>query len=202
VKRRVLRLCDRTGGELAETLQTAPHQVERVARWYAIYTKARHEKRVDLFLRERGYDSFLPLLPRESQWTDRRKIVEWPLFPSYVFGRFTLGAVHDVLCIPGVSTLVKANGRPLPVGHEELANVRRFADALRHSGVEAEVGLKQVPFLTEGEWVRITSGPLAGVCGVVVEQRGRRRVRIGLKAIGQGFEVNIATARLQSVPAP
>lgn len=188
------------GGELAETLQTALANQEETlpARWYACYTKARHEKRVYRLLRERGYEGFLPLMPRQSQWKDRRKIVEWPLFPSYVFGRFTLGAVHDVLSIPGVSTLVKANGQPVPVGEEELENVRRFAQALQHSGVD----LKQTPFLAEGEWVRITSGPLEGVCGVVVEQRGRRRVRIGLKAIGQGFEVNIDTARLQPVPAP
>src|SRR5687767_7395244 len=81
-------------------------------RWYACYTRARHEKRVEDLLRKRGFESFLPVLDRVSQWKDRKKLIAWPLFPSYVFGKFTLSDVHTVLVTPGVSTIVKANGIP------------------------------------------------------------------------------------------
>jgi transcription antitermination factor NusG len=185
---------------LAETLQTglAAYGAGEVLRWYACYTRSRHEKIVDRQLRERGYGSFLPLVPRESQWKDRRKTVEWPLFPSYVFGRFPLSEAHNVLSIPGVATLVKSNGQPVPVGDAELENVRRFARALRSQAVE----LERTAVFAEGDWVRVRSGPLEGVLGVVVQQRGRRRVRIGLEAIGQAFEVNIGTMMLEPVSPP
>ena len=93
-------------------------------RWYACYTRARHEKQVDRLLRERGFESFLPLIPRVSQWKDRKRLVEWPLFPSYVFGRFGLADVHTVLATPGVASLVRTSGRPAAIADEELANVR------------------------------------------------------------------------------
>lgn len=164
-------------------------------RWYACYTKARHEKRVQAVLQERSIEAFLPLIPRVSQWKDRKKVVDWPLFPSYVFGRFALEDAHRVLSVPGVATLVKADGRPVPIPDAELENVRRFAEALREGGVEVEPR----PFLAKGAWVQVLEGPFQGVRGIVVENRGRRRVLIGLEAIGQGLEIDIRTSALQPV---
>lgn len=167
-------------------------------RWYACYTRARHEKRVDAMMRDRGVETFLPLVPRESRWKDRKKLVEWPLFPSYIFGRFLLADAHLVLNIPGVSTLVKPSGRAVPIDDAELANVRLFADALR----QGEVPLEPRPFLAEGMWVEVMAGPFRGVRGVVVERRGRRRMLIGLKAIGQGLEIDVEMSVLRPIPAP
>lgn len=187
---------------MAESLRAesavGPEAVADEPRWYACYTRARHEKRVGAMMRDRGVETFLPLITRESQWKDRKKLVEWPLFPSYVFGRFPVTEAYRILTIPGVSTLVKAAGRPAPIEDGELENVRRFADALRQGDVEVEPR----PFLAKGEWVEITSGPFCGVRGVVVQRRGRRRVLIGLKAIGQGMEVDVETSVLRPIPAP
>ncbi|HEX6132498.1 MAG TPA: UpxY family transcription antiterminator [Longimicrobiales bacterium] len=187
---------------MAETLRAdgagARGDTVEVPQWYACYTRSRHEKQVDRLLRERGFETFLPLMPRVSQWKDRKKIVEWPLFPSYVFGRFRLVESPRILSTPGVATLVKTNGRPAAIADEELANVRRFVRALSGGGIEVE----RRPFFAEGEWVEVMAGPLAGVRGVVVEQRNRRRVLIGLQAIGQGLEVDIDTRVLRPVPGP
>lgn len=166
-------------------------------RWYACYTKSRHEKQVDRLLRERGFETFLPLAPRVSQWKDRKKMVEWPLFPSYVFGRFSLADAHRVLGTPGVATLVKVNGRPAAIADAELENVRRFTRALGSGAVEVE----HRSFFAEGEWVEVMEGPFQGVRGVVVEQRNRKRVLIGLKVIGQGLEVDIDSKLLRPVGA-
>ena len=180
---------------MAETLRASgeARSADAEPRWYACYTKARHEKRVDALLRERGIETFLPLVPRVSQWKDRKKMVDWPLFPSYVFGRFALTDTHRVLSVPGVATLVKANGRPVWIVESELENVRLFARALATGDVEPEPR----PFFAEGEWVEVMDGPFKGVRGVVEQQRGRRRVLIGLKAIGQGLEIDIDTSALR-----
>lgn len=180
---------DLTPGEPDDALAT---------RWYACYTRARHEKRVELLLQERGLETFLPLMSRVRQWKDRKKLVDFPLFPSYVFCRFALPAVHQVLSVPGVSTLVKAENRPIWIADEELENVRRFAGALRKTKMQAEPR----PYFAEGEWVEVVDGPMKGIRGIVVEQRGRRRVLVGLKAIGQGMEVDINTRILRPIAAP
>ena len=185
---------------MAETLRAGwePRASDREARWYACYTKARHEKRVDTQLQERGIETFLPLVTRVRQWKDRRKEVEFPLFPSYVFGRFALTESHRVLSVPGVSTLVKSDGRPMWIEEAELENVRLFARALTVGKVEPEVR----PFFAVGEWVEVMDGPFAGVRGVVEQQRGQRRLLIGLKAIGQGLEVDVTKCALRSLDVP
>lgn len=187
---------------MAETLRADEAGIGAAAtaepRWYACYTRARHEKMVDRLLVERGFETFLPLLPRVSQWKDRKKIVEWPIFPSYVFGRFAPTDMPRVLGTPGVVALVRSNGRPAPVADDELDNVRRLVQVLSTGAVEPE----KRPYIAEGEWVVVMGGPFRGLRGVVVEQRNRRRVLIGIKAIGQGLEIDIDTSALRPVAGP
>lgn len=166
-------------------LYQAPH-------WYACYTRARHEKRVDEQLARRGFETYVPLLAQERQWSDRRKVVELPLFPGYVFSRFTLAEIHQVLMVPGVATVIRHSGHPSPIRDSDLENVRRFVAALSETG--------QIPEprpLEPGQAVRVMHGPFEGVEGVVVERRGRRRVLVGLATIGQGMEIDIDGRSLQ-----
>lgn len=178
---------------LTQEERRAPAELYVEPRWYACYTRARHEKQVHGLLGRRGVESFLPLIPRVRQWKDRKKVVPWPLFPSYVFGRFTLDAMHAVLTTPGVSTIVRANGYPTPIPDQDLENVRRFATAVAEVGTEPDPR----PFVKEGQRVRVADGPFHGVEGVVVERRSRRRVLIGLDVIRQGFEIDIDAKYLQ-----
>ena len=185
------------GSFLASAHAGAPETAELFIepRWYACYTRARAEKQVAKFLQTRGIESYLPLVMRNRQWKDRKKIVPFPLFPSYVFGCFAIRDLHSVLTTPGVSTIVRTQGQPTPIASEELENVRRFAAALAKTGVEPE----SRPFLAEGQRVRITEGPFEGVEGIVIESRGRKRVLVGISAIGQGLEVDIDTRLLKAV---
>ena len=174
------------GGELALDLYED-------ARWYACYTRARAEKQVAKTLEQRGFESYLPLVPRQRQWKDRKKVVPFPLFPSYVFGHFTLRDVHSILTTPGVSTIVRTRGQPTPIADEELDNVRRFAAAVASTGLEPDPR----PLIQEGQRVRVTEGPFEGVEGIVIESRGRKRVLVGIAAIGQGLEIDIDTRLLR-----
>jgi transcription termination/antitermination protein NusG len=187
---------------MAETLQTDAESGSGAEparlRWYACYTRSRHEKRVAAMMEERGIETYLPLVPRMSQWKDRKKLVEWPLFPSYVFSRIALRDSYTVLSVPGVATLVKSDGQPAPIEDCEIENVRLLECALRGGDIPVDAR----PFYAEGEWVQVRAGPFAGIRGVVVERRGRRRVLIGLKAIGQGMEVDIPVEMLQAIPMP
>ena len=182
-------------GILTDAERTPPAQLYAEPHWYACYTRARHEKQVESQLRQHGFESYLPVIQQVRQWSDRKKVVQFPLFPSYVFGRFTLREVHAVLTTPGVSTIVRAGGYPTPIPDGDLENVKRFARAIAETGLEVEAQ----PFLTEGQWVRVQDGPFEGVEGVVVERRGRKRVLVGLAAIGQGLEIDFDTRLLKPI---
>lgn len=162
-------------------------------RWYACYTKARHEKRVDALLQQQSLETYLPLVARLRQWKDRRRLVEFPMFPSYVFVRVAPEDLPRVIAVPGVAAIVRNQGDAVTIPDAELENVRRFAEALRRGGTEPE----PVPYLAEGQWVEVTTGPFQGVRGVVVQRRTRRRVLVGLRAIGQGMEVDVDVTALQ-----
>lgn len=164
-----------------------PVELYREPRWYACFTRSRAEKRVASQLERRDVESFLPLYPRKRRWKDREKVVAWPLFPGYVFGRFPLCRMHQVLGTPGLTTIVRANGYPTPIPDAELENVRAFADRLSLAGLEP----KPLPMLREGQRVRIEGGPLNGVEAVVQKVHGRRRVVVGLQSIGRGLEVDV-----------
>lgn len=130
-----------------------PAELYEESRWYACYTRARHEKRVEHVLRERGIESYLPVVSRIQQWKDRKRRVEFPLFPSYVFGRFTLREMHAVLTTPGVSTIVRINGYPTPIPDRELDNIRRFAMAVADSGCEPEPAAFVRKATGSGSWM-------------------------------------------------
>jgi transcription antitermination factor NusG len=181
-----------------DTALAAVEPAHEEPQWYACYTRARHEKRVETGLRQRGFGSYLPTYQRFRQWKDRRKVISWPLFPGYIFSLFSVRDASRVLSIPGVVTIVRMNGRPAPVAAEEIENVRRFADALGEAGLEPEM----TRFVAVGQWVRVREGPFAGVKGIVVERRNRRRVLVGVEAIGQGLEFDIEARVLEPIAGP
>jgi transcription antitermination factor NusG len=163
------------------------------SRWYACYTRARHEKKVERILRERGVEGYLPVVERLQRWKDRKKLVSFALFPSYVFARFPLERQHTILSVPGVVTIVRENGRPAWIRDEELENVRRFSGILAANDFES--GMVYLP--EAGDRVRISAGPFAGVAGTVVERRGRCRIVVGLEVIGRGLEVDLPSGSLR-----
>lgn len=173
-----------------EHVELAPHEPRATAPlWYALYTRARHEKQVDARLRQKSFEVFLPLIPRVSRWHDRTKVVRWPLFPGYVFTRFSREQASQVLRTPGVVAVVRNNGAPAPISDQEIVNVRRFAAAVAASGVIP----KPAPWVEKGQRVQIVRGPLDKVEGAVIEKRGGDRVvvQVGVRAIGHGLKVEV-----------
>lgn len=151
--------------------------------WYAAYTCAQHEKRVAQQLDGRGVVHYLPLYEAVHRWKDRRKLVQLPLFPGYVFVRIPLRNRLDVLCLPGVVRLVGFNGAPTPLPEQEVEGLRRALT----EGVRAEPH----PYLRVGRRVRITGGPLVGREGILKRWKGALRVVLSLELIQRSILVDI-----------
>jgi transcription antitermination factor NusG len=157
--------------------------------WYAAYTRANHEKRVAEQLSACAVERFLPLYASVRRWKDRRVELQLPLFPGYVFVRIALRDRLQVLEIPSVARLVGFNGTPTPLPEGEI-------EALK-AGLEGGVRAMPHPYLKVGRRVRVRSGPLAGMAGILVRHKGRFRVVISVEAIQRSVAVEMDATELE-----
>jgi len=178
-------------GSSAEQLGLPLDNLE--SRWYAAYTRAQHEKCVAQQLDERAIVRFLPLYEAVHRWKDRRKRVQLPLFPGYVFVRIPLQNRLDVLRIPSVVRLVGFNGAPTPLPEEEIEGLRRALNG----------GLRAEPhhFLQVGRRVRITTGPLAGCEGILKRWKGVLRIVLSIELIQRSILVDIEATSVEPIPS-
>lgn len=157
--------------------------------WYAAYTCSRHEKQVSRQLCDRRIDCFLPTYQSVRRWKDRRKEVEFPLFPGYVFVRIREAERLRVLQVSGVVQLVTFNGRPAALDSDEI-------ESLRH-GIANGVAPEPHPYLKVGRRVRVKYGPLAGVEGFLVRCKDRYRVVISIDLIMRSIAAEVQVADLE-----
>jgi len=158
--------------------------------WYATYTSAQHERRVANHLAGRCVEHFLPTYPSVRRWKDRKKVLDLPLFPGYIFVRIDLKDRLRVLEIPGVVRLVGFNGLPTALPDEE---VNRLGSALEHAGAL----IRPHPYLVAGRRVRIKSGPLAGIEGILLRRKGNFRFVISIEMIQRSVAVEMAEVDLE-----
>jgi transcription antitermination factor NusG len=135
-------------------------KMEDTTKWFALTVKPRHDKAVASVLDAKGYETLLPTYKKRCRYATRAKESHLPLFPGYVFCRFSLLIRLPILTTPGVTGIVGAGPSLLPVDETEI-------DSLR-TAMRARTELLPYPFLTVGQRVRITEGSLAGVEGIVV----------------------------------
>ena len=159
--------------------------------WYAIQTHSWYEKRVRDQLTTKAITTFLPLWQQRRRWTDRVKVMELPLFRSYLFGYFTFQHKFDVLTTVGVARLVSCNGAPVPIPEAQIEAVRLL--------VTHQLRYDPHPSLVEGMRVRVTHGLLAGVEGILVLKKSAARLLIQIEFIQQAVAVDIDSTAVQSL---
>lgn len=159
--------------------------------WYAAYTSANHEKRVQMQLQERSVESLLPLYEECRRWKDRTKRLQLPVFPGYVFVRLALRDRLQVLRIPGVARLVGFNGDPVPLPESEIEALRKM--------LTGPMGVLPHPYLTVGRRVRITVGPLQGLEGVLVRKKNISRVVVSIHLISRSACVEMDMTNLEPI---
>ena len=158
--------------------------------WFAIWTRSRHEQVVCEQLERKRVEAFLPTITRWSRWKDRRKRVDWPLFPGYCFARFAVHSGPVVLRCTGVVNIVSFAGEPAPIASHELDGIRRL--------VETDLLYDSCPLIHEGMQVEVVHGPLKGVVGRLVRKGTYARLVLSVDLIGQAVSVEVDAADVKA----
>ena len=178
-----------SGATLAETAVLPAEYLE--ARWYAAQTCANHEKRVLEQLSQRAVEAYLPLYESVRRWKDRRMRLKLPLFPGYVFVHLALRDRLQVLQTPSVVRLVGFGGQPVALPDQEIDSLRQ--------GLTRDMRVEPHPYLKVGHRVRVRTGPLQGLEGILVRKKNISRFVISLDLIMRSLAVEIDGAELEPV---
>ncbi len=158
-------------------------QKDQSIRWYALYTRSRHEKKVHAQLRDKKIESYLPLRNVLRKWSDRKKWVEEPLFRCYVFVHADPVTRFRALQTYGCVRYVTFNSQPAIVRDAEIETIRRV---LRESpDVEPCTGLSQ------GDIVEVVHGPLSGLRGRLEAIHNQQRLIVSIDSIRQALRFNV-----------
>ena len=155
-----------------------------IYQWYALYTKARAEKKVYEELRLKGLEAYLPLRKELRQWSDRKKWVEMPIINSYIFVHLPMADYRRVFESKGVVSYVSHKGKAVVIPSHEIEAMRRAVASNLSFSVETST-------IHKGQTVTIASGPLKGITGEVVEVQGARKFFMRISHIGYSLVVNL-----------
>jgi transcription antitermination factor NusG len=169
---------------MSSAMNTIPNAPAEQSCWYAVRTRPRHEKKVAAELEEKGITIYLPLLTQVRRWSDRRQVIEVPLFSCYAF-------VHSVLdlqlrlalySISGALGFVGPHNQGVPIPDAQIESIRKL--------MASNVSLKPYPLLKVGQRVRVRGGALDGVEGILAIKDDRRLI-ISVEGIHVSLSVNI-----------
>lgn len=158
--------------------------------WWAAYTRHQHEKTVAEMLSAKGFEVFLPLYESVRHWKDRRKKLSLPLFPGYVFVRGGERRLQ-VLSTPGIHMILTHGERIATIPEGEIDAIRRT--------LEGNFCVEPHPFLRCGERVRVKSGTLAGVEGILIRWKGSARLVLSVDMLAQSVGVEIDATNVEAV---
>lgn len=158
-------------------------QTGHFPKWYAFRVKSRHEKVVRDQLDKQGIEPLLPTVKRLSQWKDRKKEIEVPLFPGYCFGRFAQQDKLQVQAVSGVIEIVGSSSNPEPIPDEEIKALKTL--------MESVLLFDPHPYLHEGMTVEVVRGPMQGVQGILLRKNKCHRLVIGVRLIQQAAAMEI-----------
>ena len=160
------------------------------SKWHAIYTRPRWEKKVNGLLLQRGIETYCPLNKVRRKWSDRIKIVEEPLFKSYVFVRISEVERTQVRMTTGVVNFVYWDGKPALIKDKEVQTIKRFLD--EHENVE----VRKMDFKKE-ERVRVIAGPMMDQEGKIIEVQNKM-VKVCIDSLGYMLIAYIDKSKLIS----
>jgi transcription antitermination factor NusG len=159
--------------------------------WFAAYTMSRHEKRIASHCERIGIEQFLPLYTSQRSWKNRTTVdLQMPLFPNYIFVRLLPQDHGPLMRLPGLLSTVGNAAGPVVIPDGDMELLRRII---------ACKAIEPHPFLAKGDKVRVATGPLAGLIGVVLKKGNGLRFIVTLDLIGKSVSLDIDGSALDLI---
>jgi transcription antitermination factor NusG len=179
-------------GQLIDSSLVHEASALQPASWFAIQTRSRHEKLVARQLEQGGIESFLPLSTELRSWSDRRKLVQMPLFPGYAFVRIPHSSQDRlrVLQTEGVVGFVGRQGQGIAIPASQIEDIKQV--------LASEIPFRSHPFLKVGQRVRVRGGSLDGVEGILVAENGDQSIVISVDPIQRALSIRIQGYQLEA----
>ena len=152
-------------------------------KWFALYTKPRWEKKVDSVLKKKNIESWCPVQKVRKQWSDRKKIVEEPLFKSYVFVKIADTERTKVLMTDGILNFVYHVGKPAVIRDEEIEIIKKYL-----SEEDASISIQSIESFEQDDIVKVNHGIFMDNIGTVL-RGGKKKVFVKLEGLGQVMTV-------------
>ena len=159
--------------------------------WCAIYTRHQHEKVIAQILSAKGLEVFLPLYNATRRWKDRTMHLSLPLFPCYLFLRGMKERRLEVVTTPGIVFILAINGEAATIPESEIESVRRV--------IEWGNRVEPHPFLRCGDRVRVISGPLQGLEGILVRKKNLCRLVLSVEILERSAAVEVDVSAVERV---
>jgi transcription antitermination factor NusG len=178
-------------GEAVSHPSTWP--IETSVKWFALAVKPRFDKAVAKVLELKGYETFVPLYKKVHTYGNRSKGSELPLFPGYVCCRFDVQSRLPILTTPGVIQVLGAGGTPIPISDLEISSLQTV--------IRAQLPIRPIPFV-DGQRVRIRSGVLAGVEGIILKSKPSLRLVLSITLLQRSVLLEIDPCQVTDVGNP
>lgn len=160
--------------------------------WYAVYVKSRSEKRVAADFEANGIDYYLPTIKRLKVWSDRKKMVEEPLFKSYIFVHIEQKDYFKVVYTFNVLKYISFEGKAAPIRKQQIEAIKYYLNEKDPENIENQSW-------EEGRKVEVISGAMAGLQGELIEVRGKNKVKVEIEVVGKTLVIQIPKGKLQFV---
>jgi transcription antitermination factor NusG len=157
--------------------------VTQTAQWFALVVKPRFDKAVAQALESKGYETLVPVYKKSHRYGGRSKHFELPLFPGYVCCRFDVQARLPILTTPGVIRVLGVRNGPIPLSDREINSLQ--------AAIKSQLPVQPYPFVNAGQRVRINSGVLAGVEGIVLGIKGELRLVLSITLLQRSVLLEI-----------
>ena len=165
---------------------------ELEAKWYAVYTRPRFEKQVHKGLHDQGIEAYLPLVKTMKQWSDRKKMVEVPLFSSYVFVHIDRSQYDQVLQTHGVVKYITFEGKAATIPANQIDNLKIIIDS--NEKVETTWESRK-----KGDRVAVIAGSLKGLKGELITEGNRKKVLVRIQGIDQNLTVEVHSSLIEKI---
>src|SRR5262249_1245974 len=159
--------------------------------WYALQTRPKNERKVEQLLRQKGYECFTPTYRSRRKWSDRTIAVDSPLFPGYVFCRFSPSVLGKAISTQGVIRIVGFGGRHAEVAKEEIEALLLL--------IQSDYLREPWRYLPDGTPVLVETGPLAGAQGIICGEENKRRLIVSVTLLQRSVAIQLDETTVISV---